>query len=103
MATESHSAAASVLPVRSAVVALDPATGRGLRDVVTLPDGSEGITAVLRDGTIVNSLGGVMSSAVEPLAPFVNWLLPDDLHVTRPRGGFQTARPIDDGEEESSP
>ncbi len=82
-----------VLPVRSAVVAIDLETGMGIRDVVALPDGSEGITAVLGDGAILSSLGAAMTSAISPLAPLANWLLPGDLEVMQPRGGVQIANP----------
>ncbi|MDJ0847771.1 MAG: PQQ-binding-like beta-propeller repeat protein [Myxococcota bacterium] len=82
-----------LLPFRSAVAALSPDTGRALAEVVSLPDDSAGITAVLADGTIVSSLGGVLSSAISPLAPWLGWLLPGDLELLSPRGGLQVARP----------
>ena len=80
-------------PVRSSLVAVDAATGRGLRDVVELEDDSTGITAVLPDGTILNSLGTAMTSGVTPLARLAGWLLPGDLEPLLPLGGLQVSRP----------
>jgi len=80
-------------PVRSAVVAVDGATGKGVRDVVELLDDSTGITAVLPDGTILNSLGSGTTSAVSPLAGVARWLLPGDLAPLLPLGGLQVSRP----------
>jgi len=80
-------------PVRSSLVAVDTATGRGDRDVVGLADDSTGITTVLPDGTIVNSLGTALTSGVTPLAGVAGWLLPGDLEPLMPVGGFQVARP----------
>ena len=80
-------------PVRSSLVAVDVATGRGDRDVVALPDDSTGITTVLPDGTIVSSLGTALTSGVTPLAGVAGWLLPGDLEPLLPVGGFQVARP----------
>ncbi|MEH6584581.1 MAG: PQQ-binding-like beta-propeller repeat protein [Halioglobus sp.] len=83
-----------LLPVMSSVVALDLETGEGLRNVLTLKDDSAGVTAVLPDGTIINSLGAMSSSALGELAPFVNWLLPDDYRLIAPLGGVQVSMPV---------
>lgn len=81
------------LPVRSALLALDLRTGRALRDVLPLRDDSSGVTAVLPDGTILNSLGALMSSGTSPLQPLSRWLLPAPLVQLPVVGGFQVARP----------
>jgi outer membrane protein assembly factor BamB len=80
-------------PVKSALVAVDAETGKGLRDVVPLADDSTGITSVLPDGTIINSLGTAITSGLAPLAGFADWILPDGFHLLRPVGGIQVSRP----------
>jgi outer membrane protein assembly factor BamB len=82
------------LPVASTIVALDKRTGKGIGDVVGLPDDSSGITAVLADGTIVSSLGGAMTSAITPLKPIADLLLPGDFTMLEPKGGIQVAIPV---------
>jgi outer membrane protein assembly factor BamB len=79
--------------VKSSLVAVDAETGKGLRDVVMLADDSTGITSVLRDGTIINSLGTAITSGLEPLAGFADWILPEGFHLLRPVGGIQVSRP----------
>lgn len=81
------------LPVASTLVALDLKTGKAIENVIKLPDDSSGITAVLANGTIINSLGGVMSSSVKPLQTIINWLLPGELQLLEPIGGIQVSRP----------
>jgi len=81
-------------PIRSFVVAVDLATGRGLRNVVELPDDSTGITAVLPDGTILSSLGAGITSAVAPMSGLARMLLPPDVALLRPVGGLQVSRPV---------
>jgi hypothetical protein len=80
-------------PVRSFIVAVDLATGKGVRNVVELADDSTGITAVLPDGTILSSLGAGITSGVAPLSGIASWLLPDDLELLAPVGGLQMSRP----------
>lgn len=79
--------------VSSALVAVDARTGEGLRNVIRLADDSTGITSVLPDGTIINSLGTAITSSVAPLAPIADWILPGDLHLLRAIGGIQVSRP----------
>ncbi len=79
--------------VSSSLVAVDVRTGIGLRDVVELADDSTGITAVLPDGTILNSLGTAITSGIAPLAGMAEWLLPRGLHLLPPVGGIQVSRP----------
>jgi outer membrane protein assembly factor BamB len=81
-------------PVRSVVAALDLQTGEATTDVVSLPDDSSGITAVLPDGTIVNSVGAVLTSAVSPVKALVDLLLPGNLAMMGVTGGIQVAVPI---------
>lgn len=81
-------------PVRSSVVAVDLATGRGLRNVVELADDSTGITAVLPDGTILSSLGAGITSAVSPLSGIARMLLPSKIALLPPVGGLQVSRPV---------
>lgn len=81
------------VPVASTIVAIDKRTGKGIGDVVELPDDSSGITAVLADGTIVSSLGGAMISALAPLKPIADLLLPGDFTMLEPTGGIQIAIP----------
>jgi len=81
-------------PIRSALVAVDAKTGLGLRDVLWLDDDSTGVTAVLPDGTILNSLGTAITSGVAPLASLARWLLPGDLEPLLPVGGLQVSRPL---------
>jgi len=80
--------------VQSSLVAIDTKTGKGLRDVVRLADDSTGITAVLPDGTIVNSLGTAITSGLAPLSGIASWLLPGDLRLLPATGGIQVSRPI---------
>lgn len=80
-------------PVESALVEIDGATGRGLRDVIDLPDDSTGITVVLPDGTILCSLGTALTSGVAPLYGVADWLLPGDLEALRASGGLLLSRP----------
>jgi len=79
--------------VKSALVAVDAETGKGLRDVILLADDSTGITSVLPDGTIINSLGTAITSGLAPLAGLADWILPDGFHLLRPVGGIQVSRP----------
>ena len=81
-------------PVRSTLVAVDAATGRGLRDLLELVDDSTGVTGVLPDGTITNTLGTALTSGVSPLAGVARWLLPGDLEPLEPLGGLQVSRPL---------
>ncbi len=80
-------------PVRSSLVAVDVATGLGVANVLSLPDDSTGITGVLQDGTVINSLGTAMTSGLTPLAPLAEWLLPWGLSPLRSVGGVHVARP----------
>ncbi len=82
------------LYAESWVTALDPATGKALRDVVRLPDDSSGITTVLPDGTILSSLGGVVTSSLRPLRGALNWLMPADHALLQVSGGVNIARPV---------
>jgi outer membrane protein assembly factor BamB len=84
------------VPVQSVVAALDLKTGEAVRDVVSLPGDSSGITAVLPNGTIVSSIGDALSSAVSPLKPFMDVLLPGDLVMMSSVGGVQVALPVAD-------
>jgi len=81
------------LPVLSSVVAIDLASGIGLRNVLELEDDSSGVTAVLPDGTIINSLGATSTSALSELAPLASWLLPGDYQILAPLGGVQVSVP----------
>lgn len=84
--------------VRSSLVAVDARTGKGVRNVLALKDDSAGITVILQDGTIINSLGGLSSSALSQLAPYVNLLLPQGYRVIEPLGGIQVSLPAGGGE-----
>ncbi len=81
------------LPVRSALVALDLDTGKPVAEVVDLADDSSGITVVLPDGTLVSSLGGLQTSAISPLGPVMNVILPGDARILPPTGGIQVSIP----------
>lgn len=81
------------IPTRSVVVALDRANGKALKEVVDLVDDSSGITAVLPDGTLINSIGSVHSSAILPLKPITDLLLPDSLSQLEAVGGIQVSIP----------
>ena len=76
------------------VAALDFKTGKAVRDVVSLPGDSSGITAVLPNGTIVSSVGDALTSAVSPLKPVMDILLPGDLVMMSSAGGVQVALPV---------
>lgn len=82
-------------PVHSSLVAIDRRTGEGVRDVVSLPDDSTGITVALPDGTLISSLGTALSSGVSGLAPLAGWLLPGTLELLVPVGGIQVSLPAD--------
>jgi outer membrane protein assembly factor BamB len=79
--------------VQSSLVAIDAETGKGLRDVVMLADDSTGITSVLPDGTIINSLGTAITSGLAPLTGIADWVLPENFHLLRAVGGIQVSRP----------
>ncbi|TDG14094.1 hypothetical protein E2F43_11455 [Seongchinamella unica] len=81
------------LPVASYLVALDIDSGQLLRILTPLPDDSSGITAILPDGTLVSSIGAVVTSALAPLKPVVNWLLPANTEVMEVTGGIQVTFP----------
>ncbi|MCB1689233.1 MAG: PQQ-binding-like beta-propeller repeat protein [Halioglobus sp.] len=83
-----------IAPVYSVVAALDLNTGEAVQDVVSLPGDSSGITAVLPDGSIVSSIGDALTSAVSPMKPVVDWLLPGDLVMMDSTGGIQVALPV---------
>lgn len=80
-------------PVRSVVAALDLQTGEAIRNVVSLPDDSSGITAVLPSGVIVSSIGAVLTSAVSPTKAVIDLLLPGNLTMMDATGGVQVALP----------
>jgi outer membrane protein assembly factor BamB len=82
------------LPIKSMLVAIDLRSGRGIKNILELPDDSSGITAVLPDGTIINSLGALLTSATQPLLRFTRWLLPDNTPQMPARGGIHIARPV---------
>ena len=82
------------VPVRSVVAAVDLKTGEAMTDVVSLPGDSSGITAVLQDGTLVSSIGDATTSAVSPLKPIMDLLLPKNLTVMDATGGIQVAIPV---------
>lgn len=82
------------VPVLSVVAALDLKTGEAVGDVVSLPSDSSGITAVLPDGTIVSSIGSALTSAVSPLKPLMDVLLPGELVMMGAVGGVQVALPV---------
>ena len=84
---------AGSLPVASYLVALDIDTGELQRILTPLVDDSSGITAILPDGVLVSSLGAVMTSALAPLKPLVDWLLPTDITMMEVRGGIQLTFP----------
>ena len=79
--------------VKSSLVAVDAETGKGLRDIVMLADDSTGITSVLPDGTIINSLGTAITSGLIPLAGIADWILPKGFQLLKPVGGIQVSRP----------
>ena len=81
------------LPVSSALVAIDKKTGKGIADIASLPADSSGITAVLANGTIVSSLGGVMTSSISPLKKIADAVLPEDLTMMEAQGGIQVVLP----------
>ena len=78
----------------SSLVAVDAKTGKGVRNILSLADDSTGITVVLPDGSIINSLGTAMTSGATPLAGLARLLLPGDLEPLLPLGGFQVSRPV---------
>ena len=82
-----------VAPVQSTLAAVDYKTGKVLRDILVLPDETDGISAVLANGTIVNSLGSARTSSLSPLKRVINWLLPGDLTMLDPVGGIHVALP----------
>lgn len=82
------------IPVKSAIVELDPATGVARRDVAPATDTTEGLLAVMPDGRLFSTLGSMTSTAVAPLAPMVNANLPEGLEVLRPQGGLDGFLPI---------
>ena len=83
-------------PVESTLVAVDIETGVGTRDVVSLADDSTGVTAVLPNGIILNSLGTAITSGIKKLAS-MEWLLPGDRELLSAVGGLQVSIPIEDG------
>ena len=81
-------------PVESSLVAVDIETGVGARDVLPLDDDSTGITAVLPNGIILNSLGTAITSGVESLTA-LEWLLPGDRELLTAVGGLQVSLPVE--------
>ena len=81
------------LYVKSSIVLFDTETGKAIRDVTDIPDDSSGITVVLDDGTILSSLGAVVTSSVNPLRGLLNWLMPGDYDMLHMVGGLHIARP----------
>ena len=81
------------IPVSSHVVALDLETGKLVEKVITLIDDSSGITGVLPNGSLVNSLGAVMTSAMAPLKPLVDLLLPGNIEMLATTAGIQVSLP----------
>jgi outer membrane protein assembly factor BamB len=81
------------LPVKSTIAAINKKTGKGMGDIVNLPDDSSGITVVLANGTIVSSLGAAMTSAISPLKTIADFVLPDELTMMEAEGGIQVAIP----------
>ncbi len=82
-----------VVPVANYLVAFNKETGVAFRNVVSMPDDSSNTTPVMANGTILSPLGAAMSSGFKPLAPIVNWFLPDGMQQTMPVGGLQVAIP----------
>lgn len=82
------------VPVKSAIVELDPATGVARRTVAFATDTTEGLLGVTPDGRMFSTLGSMTSTAVEPLAPMVNANLPEGLEVIRPQGGLDGFLPV---------
>jgi hypothetical protein len=76
------------VPVKSAIVDIDPVTGKGMRNIGFATDTTEGILAVTPDGRIFSTLGVMTSTAVAPLAPMINPTLPDGLELIAPSGGL---------------
>lgn len=79
--------------VESSLVAVDVETGVGVMDLLSLEDDSTGITAVLPNGVILNSLGTAMTSGLEALQP-LEWMLPGERKLLTPRGGLQVSTPV---------
>ena len=44
-------------------------------------------------GSLINSLGTAITSAVSPLAPLARWLLPGNHRLLGSTGGFQVSIP----------
>lgn len=82
------------VPVKNAIVELDPATGVGRRNVQPTSDTTEGILGVAPDGRMFATLGAMTTTATAPLAPMVNPNLPDGLEIMRPVGGLQGFLPV---------
>lgn len=81
------------VPVKNAVVEIDPATGVGRRNVTFTSDTTEGIIGVAPDGRMFATLGALTSSALAPVAPMVNPTLPDGVAVMTPQGGLDGFTP----------
>jgi hypothetical protein len=62
--------------------------------VLALRDDSSGISAVLSDGSLMESLGAAITSATRSLHGPMRWLLPDGLGPLAPVGGLQVFRPL---------
>ncbi|MEB8326576.1 PQQ-binding-like beta-propeller repeat protein [Dietzia kunjamensis] len=82
------------VPVKNAIVELDPATGVARRTVQSTSDTTEGILGISPDGRMFATLGAMTTTATAPLAPLVNPNLPDGLEIMRPVGGLQGFLPI---------
>ncbi|WP_430335482.1 PQQ-binding-like beta-propeller repeat protein [Rhodococcus sp. ACT016] len=82
------------VPVRTAIVELDPTTGVGRRNVAFASDTTEGLLAVAPDGRMFSTLGAMTSTAIAPLAPMVNPNLPEGLSVMSLRGGLEGFIPV---------
>ena len=51
---------------------------------------------MLPNGAIVSSIGDALTSAVSPLQPIMDMLLPGDLEMMKSVGGIQVALPVRD-------
>ncbi|MEU1208611.1 PQQ-binding-like beta-propeller repeat protein [Nocardia sp. NPDC005825] len=80
-------------PIKSAIVEIDPTSGKGRRDLAYATDTSEGIIAVAPDGRMFATMGSITSSSTASLAALANAHLPADLQMIKPTGGLNGFTP----------
>ncbi|MGF7124678.1 hypothetical protein [Rhodococcus sp. BE178] len=82
------------VPVKSAVVEIDPATGKGRRNVAFATDTTEGILTIAPDGRMFATPRRHDHDVTRPGRTYVDPYLPEGLEVIKPTGGLNGFVPV---------